>query len=222
MELRLFGHHWSDWLRACGACGSAFGPVDFFCAPCWQRLHRSANRGARLRLPLEDFPTFALWTWTPEMDPFLRPLIYALKGGWGGAIVDSLAEDMAFARGTIPLRPNVFRVTAPPRGESTGPNHAEILARAFAGSLRSEYWGGLVPLRTEGSEPSAQKRKTAEARRKRQYRADELETDSDEAWVFVDDVVTTGATARAAFEALGQPARFEVWALAWRPPRMSS
>ncbi|MGZ3774928.1 MAG: hypothetical protein ACXVCN_14480 [Bdellovibrio sp.] len=35
-------------------------------------------------------------------------------------------------------------------------------------------------------------------------------------FIFADDVLTTGATARAAFKALGSPPYFEIWALAHR------
>ncbi|MGZ6460356.1 MAG: ComF family protein [Bdellovibrio sp.] len=35
-------------------------------------------------------------------------------------------------------------------------------------------------------------------------------------WIFVDDILTTGATARAAHKALGSPQNFEIWTLAYR------
>ena len=35
--------------------------------------------------------------------------------------------------------------------------------------------------------------------------------------IFADDVITTGATALAAYMALGDPPSFEVWTLACRP-----
>lgn len=35
-------------------------------------------------------------------------------------------------------------------------------------------------------------------------------------FLFLDDVIATGATAKAAWTALGKPAAFEAWAIAWR------
>ena len=213
--INIFGRPIWDYLRACGACGTAFRPVDFFCEACWIEFRRRSNRGARLRAPQEDFPVHALWTWTEDNDVFLRPLIYALKGAWGAAIVDKLVEDLSFARDGLPARERDFRVALPPRRPGCERDHAWMLAHAFAGLWRMPVWDGLALDSPPGV--GAQKGRNARERRRLLYRTKGA-LPAASSWVFLDDVVTTGATARAAFLALGKPPRFEVWALAYRPP----
>ncbi len=43
-----------------------------------------------------------------------------------------------------------------------------------------------------------------------------VDFDAKSFWIFADDIITTGATARAAHKALGTPKHFEVWVLAQR------
>lgn len=215
MNCSLFGRPLWDWIRACGACGFAFGPVDFFCQPCWREFRARAGKGARLRQPVEDMSVFAPWSWTDENDVYLRPLIYAMKGGWGPALADKFAEDLSFARASLPLRPKAFTVTLPPRRLGRERDHAWHLAERFARLWRAPLWDGLE-IEPDSYAHLPQKRKTAVERRKRRFRAHH-EPPSEMAWVMIDDVVTSGATARAVYEAIGRPKQFEVWTLAARP-----
>ena len=212
--MKLFGRPISDWFRACGACGRAYGPIDFFCDRCWAELYDRANRGARLRQESYDaLPTYALWTWTRQNEIYLRPLIYALKGGWGPPIARRLAEDLAMARASLPLQQKKFTVAMPPRRLPAERDHAWRLASGFAESSGAPLWDGLA---ASGDQEAAQKTKTARERRELRFVTPEP-IPAAEAWMFVDDVVTTGATSLAAHRALVSPEKFEVWALAARP-----
>jgi predicted amidophosphoribosyltransferase len=225
MAFRLFGRPLWDWIRACGACSKALGPVDFFCDDCWRELRARALRGASLRQAGEqEFPVFAAWAWAEENDVYLRPLVYGLKGGWGEAIVEKLVEDVSFARASLPMRPREFTVVLPPRKPGRERDHAWLFATGFARIWGAPLWDGLAFAGAcAGGGPAgeasgqSQKRKSAAERRKTRFSAKCPLPRSVDAWVMIDDVVTTGATARAVFEALGRPARFEVWALASRP-----
>ena len=215
MAVKIFGRPIWDWLRACGACGRALQPVDFFCDDCWAEFRARANRGAALRQPYDDVSVYALWTWNKENDVFLRPLIYALKGGWPAGPVKSLIEDLSFARSSLPLRTTEFSIVLPPRRPGRERDHAAMLAHEFGLLWQRPVCDQLKSASEVDSGP--QKRKTAEQRRKTQFRFEGC-ADESKAWVLIDDVVTTGATVRAAFAALGSPAKFEAWALACRPP----
>lgn len=213
---KILGRPIWDWFRACGACGAAFGPVDFFCERCWREFRSRASRGARLRRPVEDFAVFSPWLWSEENDVYLRPLIYSMKGGWGPQLAENFAEDLSFARASLPARPASFCVTLPPRKPGRERDHAWALADGFARLWRAPLWDGLQ-FDADPFEHLPQKRKTAAERRQRRFRPCQPPPPA-AAWTLVDDVVTSGATARAVYEALGRPSQFEVWALAARPP----
>lgn len=94
-----------------------------------------------------------------------------------------------------------------------------------AGVLGAELWKNFPEsqlIRMKASEnrgASNQKAKSLEERSALRFAPLELPNDvlSQARFVFVDDVVTSGATAMAAYMALGDPRRFEAWALAVRP-----
>ncbi len=103
---------------------------------------------------------------------------------------------------------------------SSKKDHAFLLAAAASDLFEGEVLSPLEPI----GDLRRQRDKTKEERKSRKFRirpdmvnlVEQLCTEK-KAIVFIDDVVTTGATVKAAFEALGKPKRFEAWSLARRP-----
>lgn len=112
-----------------------------------------------------------------------------------------------------PLTRPVFVVPAPSR---RGPqrDHAMALAEAL---VELSGWNLKNVLRFQIPEGGAQKTKKAWQRSERRFIAVEDLKAQGGTILFVDDVVTTGSTARAAWLALREPSEFEVWSVAHQP-----
>lgn len=158
------------------------------------------------------FLTRWMFEWTIDADSVLGPVVHALKGGSRARAWEEIASQWA-AR-DLGLRP-ITRVFVPcPSREGTR-DHAFAFCEALA-----NIWHAPVEdcLRIEGTRSSAQKRLNAQERARRVLTAKYFPIlRPGEVLTFVDDVVTTGSTVRAAYAALGRPQAFEAWAMVSRP-----
>ncbi|MES2857361.1 MAG: hypothetical protein V4692_15935 [Bdellovibrionota bacterium] len=150
--------------------------------------------------------------WTPETENLIRPVLHAFKGGTSYRLARELVLIMCEGRN---LRSAVF-IPAP----SSKKDHAFLLAKVASSLTRSEYFSPLEAI----GDLRRQRDKSKEERSNREFRiktdmvnlVNDL-VDSRRQFIFIDDVITTGATVLAAFEALGRPKKFEAWSLARRP-----
>lgn len=203
------------WLRSCAVCRSTFPPIDFLCARCWTEFDSIVNRGAAVKQADFVFPTYSLLTWTPQNDVFVRRFVYGFKRGFSAVAARKLALVMATSAPQESDHAASIVVPAP----STKFDHSALWSAALARELGVAYF----PAVRDPAENAKQKQLRQGERGSRRYAVREdfanlvEEVRGAKRIIFADDVITSGSTAMAAYMALGDPDRFEVWTLAARP-----
>jgi ComF family protein len=199
------------------------GPL---CEPCWQRLPRHAGAACPCGLPLPDGIEGPCgrcrrgasgWRLGASLGPFdgpLRDAIHALKYRGRTRAVGRLA-------GLLLERPQARAVLSgsgllvpvplhPRRREQRGFNQSELLAHALAGACGLRVSRGALVRRTD---TPAQTGLSAAARRRNVAGAFAVRRRAEiggRVVVLLDDVLTTGATARECARALLQAGAAEV------------
>lgn len=213
--MRVVEETWS-YLRACPHCHNWREKKDLFCASCWGQLLKKVYWEKAIEYEIE---TKTLFTWR-EDDELVGRLIYCLKGGGLEAACTRLVEWILMYVEKKELEGAVF-VPAPPRANGQV-DHAALLAKCFSKITGRPHLSSLERVNIK-----RQKQLNRSERQKNTLRLSGIESreiNSKQSIIFIDDVVTTGATAQAAYLALGKPKNFRVWALAhrprlaWRPP----
>ncbi len=214
----------TEHLRACANCGRGTflrtSTIDLYCSACWSNLLDKTFVTSAYDYP---FKVSSLLVWSNFADSLssqVENLIYSLKGGKLPSAFLKLAEHFAFGISDGRDFSDVTLVV-PPSAREAAFDHG------FAwGSALSEVLGLRIEspfeFATEGkandlTSLAPQKRLAVRERFERQFKLKEGIRPLSSKIVFVDDLITSGATALAAQKALISPANFEVWTIARRP-----
>lgn len=212
---------WWFGLRACLYCGSLERQADGLCGVCSEDLWswQSETRGLfknRLQKTLE---VCSLFYWVPGQQEVLSRLLHALKGPGGSKLWENYAEEFwrrhlqSYAESHVPAH-----LLIPSPAASSERDHAAFFTQGLAALSGAKIYSCL-----KKPAVSSQKRKNRAQRLTLALewsegftKADFLRQSASKKVIFVDDVVTTGATALAAWKTLGKPRDFAVWSLAYR------
>ncbi len=192
-----------SWLRVCARCSSLWGPRDLFCEGCWQHLWQEEDF-RKGHFVTTEFPILVMWSWG-KSGSLVETLVRAQKStGLKRARHKIFQRLFTYPLGT---KPSVVACVVP---KDKMMDHAQEGAEVLAKMLGVR----LIQLKIEPRVDYKQK-----GRRERNQWSGSIDPvtlkKTERVW-FYDDVVTTGATVKAAWVALGKPKEFQVVALAFR------
>lgn len=193
---------WS-WLRSCANCSCCLSPVDLYCEGCWNQLWRDVSFQRR-DIAGGPFPIYSLWTW-PGGSPIVEKFVRAQKG-------QSLLE----ARTKVAQRYLLQLPSPRPQGlfyvipKNKKSDHGAEWAQAFSQVMGVPSYSLILPNKGNYKTKNRKQRWT-ERVVLNSYPSDLLEH-----YWFIDDVLTTGATAQAAWQSLGRPLSFRVVVMVYK------
>ncbi|MGZ3743352.1 MAG: ComF family protein [Pseudobdellovibrionaceae bacterium] len=115
------------------------------------------------------------------------------------------------------MKKSFFIIPSPSKTKS--PDHAQLFAHALVRKGGGELYNCLLrkdPINQQKNKSRRQRQKVTFVWSENFTKQEFIKVSSGKRIIFVDDVVTTGSTARAAWISLGKPRDFAVWALAQR------
>jgi len=193
-------------IKSCVNCGSFLFINSCLCEPCYGVVIRkfsydriSLILGKRVR---------ALLKWNPGESDSLSRVIHHLKKDqlmlWEKLSLEFIRKNQ--------IHPNPDMILVSLESTLSSHTHAQDWGQCLAKHLACEHVVMLKKLSTD-----AQKKKSKNER----YRVElmpivDISHLVHKKVIFVDDIVTTGSTLKAAYEALGSPRDFECWSMAVR------
>lgn len=210
-----------NWILSCFqhccSCSSPTFKISHLCDKCQSSVGRIIDEGYLTNNYLSDdcrgFPLISLGSYR---NLIIRRWIKALKGGDNKKDFKFLVLQLIIKRQTYDklfIKLPVIIVPAPSRVFKKR-DHSSCLAEALS---MITGWELASILENDDFDKSAQKSKSAIERQNRKFKAKIQFTGFKGTILFVDDVVTTGSTAVAAWNAIGKPCNFEVWCIAHQP-----
>lgn len=190
-------------IRQCAGCGTAWCVQNSLCCVCWDGL--SQNVQTRPVRRFRQFFNSSVYDWNAKTDRLMRQLAISIKGGGNRKLIEFLSEQLAVR---VNAGNSILLVVPPSKNYSS--NHATLLARGVARIVGARVLE-LQFLHTPSSKQALLGRK---ARMNLELLGSGEGVAKGTDVIFLDDVLTTGATSQAAWRALGKPLRFSaltVW-----------
>lgn len=192
-------------------CGSLLARQGLLCGECQRHLKSLQTDCSEVRKQ-----RYVLYDWIPQQSDLLSQLILHLKGTRQSSAWSFYGQQ--FVRKYISIFSGftkIYIIPAPAK-KPQQIDHASLWGRALAKELKAD----LVPCLKK---KSGLKQRGADRGERAliEFEIDEKYTNNvayspHALWVFADDIITTGATMRAAHIALGEPKNFFACAFAER------
>lgn len=210
---------WS-YIRICHVCKKyEFQSTSLLCESCkTQLLHQSDLSQKELHLDL-GFTVYTWCHWTEDNDSLLRPTIYALKGGYlKQAIYELCTEASLHISETFQAQP--ILLPAPSKNKNQK-DHAYIIAESLAEIFNLKIINAFERVNTSALQKSKSKsqRKLPNLKLNSDLTLTERKSlfKPENNFLFVDDIVTTGSTAKHAFKSVNKHYKFSSFSLFYRP-----
>ncbi|QDK39506.1 ComF family protein [Bdellovibrio sp. NC01] len=200
----------------CLYCGSLQGTKALLCERCARQLEYYEHEQGLFHYNEAPYPIFALYEWNPGQSDLLSSTVLALKQGQRREAWNHYAQKFSQKRMALNMTPSKKIRFVPAPSSSGHKDHAFAHAEALAKHFSGEVVPCLKKLKKK-SQRGGNRQQRQRLRLGLDEKYSEVSKDStDTLWVFVDDILTTGSTAHAAYEVLGSPTHFEVWVLGRR------
>ncbi len=204
-------YSWKCYFRVCLVCSEFSPPVDIFCNSCWLNYYELTQSKRNSRSENYKFPLHRLWVWNELSDQYVRPVVYNLKKGHDHELFVKLAQ-MFLSKVSFSQYKDENLIFIPAPAKYPKLNHALYFARGLSEVTGRPYFDVLK----ESLQKKVSQKNLTRIRRqnRKMFLKLSLKRGNRTRFIFVDDVVTSGSTAEAAYRALGQPKKFDVWVLA--------
>ncbi len=205
---------WSS-LRHCPVCGSSFPPIEWLCTSCLNQLRQNFLEPSNILRLQFHFRHCRLMDWTRDNDQFIRWVIQSLKGDYPSPLFFFLANELYSRIKEIPsiINDKPFCFIPCPSKNPLIEDHGFLLSQSFKNLTNFP----VKPILKNPKIEKQQKNKSFLSRKEKKFEKTSFNPlPKDHLIVFVDDVVTTGSTVKAAHKALDKPEPFMVWSLFWR------
>ncbi len=181
----------------CVGCGSLLPTKSGLCKKCLRQLNSYKKTN-----DLNE-NCFSLYSWQPHVSDLISSYVYYLKSTFSYSAWSVISEEFL---NHVKLEINIQNALLVPIPSSTGRNHSLYFAKNLSELTKTPYKQLLNYVKTD--QPSqSQKQKNKQERAEQSFVIDEKFTDiihNYKCIVFVDDIVTTGATYTAAQQAVRQ------------------
>lgn len=192
-------------------CGSAFETHSLVCSKCRKYLVEKFRSNQKINI--QSVPLTSLMNWNPYQSDLLSNLILNLKKSHDHTW-KYFAEDFLINKSDEIRDQSILISLASEKGK----DHGQMWGRALSELTGIPHHTALSKtFKLNSSQPQKQKNRSQRQGLELQLIVD-ISVLKNKNVIFVDDVVTTGATLLAARKALGVPASFECWSLCYRNP----